>query len=122
MGKDDSCRHSTTTFNKNVAVAEITSFITLRSREGLTSFNNDNSANQKAVSIFLRISEKTLSQISYLLPFTHLNLKLSDKVTKKKVTKNSNFFLIKSEAINEIMQRTVKGVLICNMLQFHPPI
>ena len=47
-GKDDSHRHSSSSISENVAVVEtsyltVTSFIILRSGEGLTSFNRDNS-------------------------------------------------------------------------------
>ena len=42
---DDSHHHSTTSFRENVIVVETRNFIILRSGEGLTSSNKDNSVN-----------------------------------------------------------------------------
>ena len=66
-------------------LSNVSSFIILRSGEGLTSFKKDNSANFSGESkversvpwYFLIIHKNTLSQISYLQSFSSSNLKLS---------------------------------------------
>ena len=85
-GKRDSPRRSTTQWQNKLS--NVRSFSILQSKEVLTSFNNDNTANFSGVKkyneefrgvYFLTIREKTLNQISYLQSFSSSHLMVSNE-------------------------------------------